>query len=107
MWGDRLRGHLDALVLAALAEGPAHGYAVIGRLRERSEGEFDLAEGTLYPALYRLEKGGLLAASMTEMAGRRRKVYALTAAGRAELVEQRAQWRRFSASMTRVIGATA
>jgi PadR family transcriptional regulator PadR len=107
MWGDRLRGHLDVLVLAALADGPAHGYAVIGRLRERSEGEFDLAEGTLYPALYRLEKAGLLSATVTEVAGRRRKVYALTPAGRAELAAQRVQWRRFSASMTLVIGAPA
>lgn len=107
MWGDKLRGHLDALVLGALADGPAHGYEVIGRLRERSAGEFDLAEGTLYPALHRLEAAGLLSAEMSMVGGRRRKVYTVTSAGRAELVEQRVQWQRFSRSVTRVIGASA
>jgi PadR family transcriptional regulator PadR len=104
---DMLRGHLDALVLGALAAAPAHGYAVIVALRESSEGEFDLAEGTVYPALHRLEKRGFLAASLVEVQGRRRKVYTLTAAGRRELGEQRAQWRQFSKMVTRVVGATA
>ena len=102
-----LRGHLDALVLGALASGPAHGYAVIVALRDSSDGEFDLAEGTVYPALHRLENQGFLSASLTEVQGRRRKVYELTAAGRRELGEQRADWRRFSMLVTRVIGATA
>jgi len=107
MKADMLRGHLDALVLSVLASGPAHGYAVIVALRDSSEGVFDLAEGTVYPALHRLEKQGLLNASLSEVQGRRRKVYELTAAGRRELSEQRADWRRFSMLVTRVIGATA
>jgi PadR family transcriptional regulator PadR len=102
-----LRGHLDGLVLGALASGPAHGYAVIVALRDSSDGEFDLAEGTVYPALHRLEKQGFLSASLNEVHGRRRKVYELTAAGRRELGEQRADWRRFSMLVTRVMGATA
>lgn len=107
MRGDRLRGHLDALVLAALAGGPAHGYSVITSLRERSEGEFDLAEGTLYPVLHRLAADGFLAATFVEVQGRRRKVYALTPAGRRELAEQRSQWQRFSMRVTQMIGAPA
>jgi len=107
MRGDLLRGHLDAVVLGSLAEGPAHGYSVITRLRERSEGELDLAEGTVYPVLHRLDADGFVSAEFVEVQGRRRKVYALTAAGRRELVEQRAQWQRFSAVLTRVIGVPA
>jgi len=107
MKGDRLRGHLDVLVLGALAEGPAHGYGVIVRLRNRSGGEFDLAEGTVYPALHRLAADGLLSAAFIEVQGRRRKVYTLTPAGQRALVEQRSQWHRFSALVTQVIGAPA
>ena len=107
MRGDQLRGHLDALVLAVLAAGPAHGYSVIVRLRERSRGGFDLSEGTIYPALHRLEAAGLLSARFDEVQGRRRKVYALTTAGQRELAEQRSQWHRFSSLVTTVIGAPA
>jgi PadR family transcriptional regulator, regulatory protein PadR len=107
MKGDRLRGHLDVLVLGVLASGPAHGYSLITRLRERSDGAFDLAEGTVYPVLHRLEADGFLSATFDQVAGRRRKVYALTAAGRHELVEQRSQWHRFSALVTRVVGVPA
>jgi PadR family transcriptional regulator PadR len=107
MRGDQLRGHLDALVLAVLAAGPAHGYSVIVRLRERSRGGFDLPEGTIYPALHRLEAAGLLSARFDEVQGRRRKVYALTTAGQRELAEQRSQWHRFSSLVTTVIGAPA
>lgn len=94
-------------MLGVLSGGPAHGYSLITRLRERSDGAFDLAEGTIYPALHRLEADGFLSATFVEVAGRRRKVYALTPAGRRELVEQRSQWHRFSARMTQVIGASA
>jgi PadR family transcriptional regulator, regulatory protein PadR len=107
MKGDQLRGHLDALVLASLAEGPAHGYCVITRLHERSAGGFDLAEGTVYPALHRLEAEGSLSSSWMRVQGRRRKVYALTAHGKAELSAQRSQWREFSALVTQVLGAQA
>jgi DNA-binding PadR family transcriptional regulator len=55
-----LRGQIDLLLLSVLASGPAHGYRVIERLREQSEGAFDLTEGTVYPALHRLERTGLL-----------------------------------------------
>ena len=60
---DLLKGHLDLLLLAVLAEAPAHGYLVIDRLRQASGGTFDLPEGTVYPALHRLERAGLLDSS--------------------------------------------
>ena len=60
MIGEALKGHLDLLLLAILAEGPAHGYAIIEALRRKSKGTFDLPEGTIYPALHRLERQDLL-----------------------------------------------
>ena len=60
MEGEMLKGHLDMIVLAALASSPAHGYAVIEEIRRRSGQAFDLPEGTVYPALPRLEQAGLL-----------------------------------------------
>ncbi|MGZ4610486.1 MAG: PadR family transcriptional regulator, partial [Actinomycetes bacterium] len=82
---ERLKGNLDLLLLSVLARGPAHGYAVIAALRDHSDGTFDLPEGTVYPALHRLERRGLLDATWShtggEEGGRRRKVYALTRAG--------------------------
>jgi PadR family transcriptional regulator, regulatory protein PadR len=104
---DQTRGQLDALILAALAHGPVHGYAVIGRLHERSDGAFDLPEGTIYPALHRLEAAGYVRSADDRVGGRRRRVYALTAAGEARLEAQRGEWRRFSALVSRMIGAPA
>ena len=82
-----LKGHLDMIVLAALASGPAHGYAVIQEIRQRSGGAFDLPEGTIYPALHRLEQGGLLSSRWSVGdSGRQRRVYSLTRSGRRALV---------------------
>jgi PadR family transcriptional regulator, regulatory protein PadR len=107
MKSDQTRGQLDALILAALAHGPAHGYAVIVRLREHSDGAFSLPEGTIYPALHRLEAAGHVSSKPEQVSGRRRRIYTLTAAGEARLDEQRDEWRRFSALVTRMIGAPA
>jgi PadR family transcriptional regulator len=97
MEGEMLKGHLDMIVLAALSAGPAHGYAVIEEIRRRTAGSFDLAEGTVYPVLHRLEEAGLLAGRwVTAESGRRRRVYALTRRGLRELAERRAVWERFS-----------
>jgi PadR family transcriptional regulator len=91
-----LRGHLDLLLLATLRRtGPAHGYALITALRTASDGVFDLPEGTVYPALHRLERDGLVASQWAAEAPRRRRVYALTAAGEAALADKRQQWRGF------------
>ena len=95
--GMDLRGHLDLLLLKTLRDdGPAHGYAIIASLRDRSHGTFDLPEGTVYPALYRLERDGLVGSEWDASAARRRRVYSLTKAGSAALGERRKAWGRFS-----------
>lgn len=98
---EELKGHLDGLVLAVLNGEPKHGYAVIEALRARSGGQLDLPEGTVYPALHRLERGGLLASDWSDR-GRRRRVYRLTAKGERELGARRRRWRDFAATMDAV-----
>jgi PadR family transcriptional regulator PadR len=90
-----VKGYLDPLVLAVLDDAPLHGYAVIEELKARSGGELDLPEGTVYPALHRLERRGLLRSGWTTGEGRRRRVYRLTASGRRELVSSSREWRAF------------
>ena len=102
---EQLKGHLDLLLLSVLADGPAHGYAVIAQLRERSAEEFALPEGTVYPALHRLEAAGLLRSDWAQ-AGRRRRLYELTAKGLSALVDLQGEWRRFSSGVQAVIGGT-
>jgi DNA-binding PadR family transcriptional regulator len=99
-----LKGHLDALLLAVLESGPRHGYAIIEALRDGSEGALDLPTGTIYPALHRLERAGLIASDWETVGGRRRRAYQLTASGRAALGEQRAIWDQFSTAVTAVLG---
>jgi DNA-binding PadR family transcriptional regulator len=91
-----LKGFLDPMILAVLSDEPLHGYAVIEELKLRSGGELDLPEGTVYPALHRLERRGLLRSSWTRVEGRRRRIYRLTANGRRELASSRREWRTFS-----------
>jgi DNA-binding PadR family transcriptional regulator len=99
-----LRGHLDLLLLATLYRiGPAHGYAVITALRERSDGAFDLAEGTVYPALHRLERDGAVTSSWDTSAPRKRRTYALTRTGRAALRVKQSQWQQFARGMQAVV----
>jgi PadR family transcriptional regulator, regulatory protein PadR len=95
-------GHLDPLILAVLASGPLHGYAVIDELKERSGGAFDLPEGTVYPALHRLERDGMLTSAWRDT-GRRRRVYRLTAKGQRELASRRREWRTFARAMDGVL----
>jgi DNA-binding PadR family transcriptional regulator len=93
------------IVLAALAGGPAHGYAVIQEIHRRSGGAFDLPEGTVYPVLHRLEQKGLLGSRWTRAeSGRERRVYALTRSGRRALADQRAVWQRFAAAIGGLFG---
>jgi PadR family transcriptional regulator PadR len=105
MEGEMLKGHLDMIVLAALADGPAHGYAVIQEIRRRSGGAFDLPEGTVYPALHRLEQAGLLGSRWTiAESGRRRRVYSLTRRGGRALADHRAIWHRFAEAINGLLG---
>ena len=98
-----LKGHVELLVLSTLAGGPAHGYALVETLRERSEGEFDLAEGTIYPALYRLERQGLVSSRWDATGARRRRVYRLTRRGTAELARERDAFERYVHAMRTVL----
>lgn len=104
MRADALNGQLDPLILATVAEEPAHGYALLQRLKERSSGAFDLAEGTIYPALHRLERDGLLSSSWSSESGRRRRVYRVTASGSASLEVRRQEWHQFARAVHAVIG---
>jgi DNA-binding PadR family transcriptional regulator len=104
MGAEQLKGHLDPLVLAILERGPAHGYAVIESLRDRSDGVFDLPEGTVYPALHRLERAGTVASRREVIGGRERRVYRLSAKGRAALRDQRTGWSQFSSAVSLVLG---
>ena len=100
---EALKGHLDSLILAVVAVGPAHGYAIIERLKERSRGTFTLPEGTVYPALHRLERDGLLESEWSDASGRRRRVYRLTRRGRRRLDERRDEWRDFARAVEAVL----
>jgi PadR family transcriptional regulator, regulatory protein PadR len=107
MRAEQLKGHLDPLLLAILEKAPAHGYAVIEALRERSGGVFDLAESTVYPALHRLERSGLVRSESVTASGRARRVYRLTPMGRRALAEHRGSWRSFSAAINTILGSMA
>ena len=101
-----LHGALDALILKTLTRGPRHGYAV-ARFIEDATGEALLVEeGSLYPALYRMERRGWVEAEWgTSELGRRAKLYRLTEAGREQLAAETATWRRFSTSVSKLLFA--
>jgi len=101
---ERLKGNLDLLLLSVLSAGPAHGYAIISALRDRSAGTFDLPEGTIYPALHRLEDSGLLISTWALAGGRRRRVYGLTDDGAAALAAEQNDWRKFASGVQAVLG---
>ena len=100
---EALKGHVDLLLLSTLESGPAHGYGLVESLRERSDGVFDLAEGPVYPALYRLERQGLVASDWQAGRTRRRRVYRLTDRGVAELAREREEWLRWVDAMQAVV----
>lgn len=107
MANEQLKGHLDLLLLQVIADEPAHGYRLACLLRDRSDGTFDLAEGTLYPALHRMERLDLVASEWDDTGPRRRRVYHLTADGRVALRESRREWARFTSGVSAVLGGTA
>ena len=98
-----LKGHLDGLLLAALEAGPLHGYAVMDALRTGSGGRVDLPTGTVYPALHRLERAGLVRSHWSTEGGRRRRSYELTAAGRRALAGERSNWREFATTVSALL----
>jgi PadR family transcriptional regulator, regulatory protein PadR len=106
MAGDLLRGHLDGLLLAVLSDGPGHGYEIGRRLVQRSGGELAIPEGSLYPALHRLERAGLVRSAWSMHDRRRRRVYRLTSAGRRAMQTSQREWRAFATAVERVLGST-
>lgn len=102
-----LHGALDALILKTLARGPSHGYAVARYIEEATGDALLVEEGSLYPALYRLERRGWVDAEWgTSELGRRAKLYRLTPAGRTQLEAELATWKRFSAGVSKVLFAS-
>jgi transcriptional regulator len=102
-----LHGALDALILKTLARGPSHGYAVARSIEDISGDALLVEDGSLYPALYRLERRGWVEAEwgMSEL-GRRAKLYRLTDAGRRQLAAELATWKRFAAGVSKVLLST-
>jgi PadR family transcriptional regulator, regulatory protein PadR len=103
MKAELLKGHLDGLLLATLEAGPRHGYAVMEAMRSGSGGRFDLPTGTVYPALHRLERAGLIRSRWSTESGRRRRSYVLTAAGHRALAAERSQWQTFSSAVSALL----
>jgi PadR family transcriptional regulator len=94
---ELLQGTLDLLILKAVWLGPLHGYGVLLRIQQISQDRLQIQQGSLYPALYRLEHQGLITSEWGESENKRKaKFYSLTAAGRRRLKEETAYWRRFS-----------
>lgn len=106
MRGQALKGHLDLLLLAVIGDEPKHGYAVMEELRRRSDEAFDLPEGTVYPALHRLEGAGYLASDWTTVGGRRRRTYRVTRKGKGALERERSSWEEFATAVGMVLKGT-
>ncbi len=106
--GEQLRGHLSSLILATLEAGTAHGWEIWTRLEAAGDGALRLKEGSLYPALYRLEQEGLIAARWeSQTSGRRgprRRIYRLTRKGRRRLAAARGEWRQFVSVIGGLLG---
>src|SRR5438105_7973273 len=109
--GDQLRGHLETLVLSTLERGEAHGLEILRRLEEAGCGLLRLKEGSLYPALYRLEAAGEVKAIWESQPhgrrGARRRIYCLTTKGRRKLDAGRAEWQQFVRILGGILGAPA
>lgn len=104
---DLLQGTLDLLILKTLLLGSLHGWGISKRLRELSRDVLEVGQGSLYPALYRLEeKGWITAEWQRSPEGRRAKFYTLSADGKKQLAAERVQWRRFSEAVEHILAAT-
>ena len=109
--GDKLRGHLETLILASLERGQAHGLEILRRLEVGGCGLLRLKEGSLYPALYRLEEAGEIKATWEEephgRRGARRRIYRLTPKGHRKLAQGRSEWQTFVVTLGGILGAPA
>jgi PadR family transcriptional regulator len=103
---DLLQGTLDMMLLKALQLEPLHGYAIARRVQQLSQDALKVEEGSLYPALHRMEERGLVESEWgTSESNRRARFYKLTRKGRRQLETEAAEWRRLALAITRVMGA--
>jgi PadR family transcriptional regulator PadR len=103
---DILQGTLDMLILKAVSLGPLHGYGILLRIQQVSNDALQIPQGSLYPALYRLEHRGWIAAEWGESENKRKaKYYRLTAAGRKQLQSERQEWKRLAVAIADVLAA--
>jgi transcriptional regulator len=100
-----LTGTVDTLILEIVGSAPTYGYEIVQTVQERSRGYFEITEGSLYPALHRLERQKLLDSFWKEVEGRERKYYKLTPAGRSALATKKQEWRKFAAGVNGILGA--
>jgi PadR family transcriptional regulator PadR len=98
------KGTLPTLILEALAREPNHGYRIAQRIKQRSEGVLDFKEGTLYPALHKLENEGMVESYEGIEKGRPRRYYRITKSGHKALTRDRVEWRELSRAMTTILG---
>jgi transcriptional regulator len=104
---DLLQGTLDVLILKTLSTGAMHGWGISQRIQQLSEDVLAINQGSLYPALHRLEEKGWIAAEWGNSENNRRaRYYSLTRAGKRQLAEETESWERFAAAVTRVLAAT-
>ena len=99
-----ITGAIETLLLEVLSRGPSYGYEITETVLEQSGGRFDLKEGSLYPALHRLENDSLLTSYWEIHDGRRRKYYKLTTVGEKALQERREEWKAFASGVNGVLG---
>ena len=101
---ELIKGNIDSLLLCLMSQKPMYGYQIIKEIEHRSQGYFQFKEGTLYPALHRLEKAGLIMGKWQMLpTGQQRKYYYITDKGHASLVEKRGQWQDFLTAMNLII----
>ena len=107
---DKLRGHLETMVLSVLEKKSGHGFEIMRRLEDKGCNLLKLKEGTLYPALYRLEEAGYIKGkwedNFSERKGPRRRIYSLTKTGKKHLVSQRENWKQFITVVGKIVTGT-
>ena len=100
--GEALKGHLDLILLAALERGPAYGYSIVAQIQAETGGSLTLSDGTIYPALHRLERARMLTSFYEVSAGRRRRIYRVTEAGEDELERLKGEWAGFAGAIHKI-----
>lgn len=104
--GDLLRGSTESLLLALIGDSPMYGYSLIKEVQKRTDGHLQFKEGTIYPALHRLEQDSLIRGEWVSVNGMERRYYSLTEEGHRVLQSRKEQWRQFSTAVNRIIDST-